>query len=553
MQAHVFNGAGLLFAVVLLALLTTSPASAQLEIRDLTAPNLIGDSNVESGAGEGPVVFTIGAQACNIGTNPLKDLFTFIGDGTTPGAFPVTVAPGPDFSGSFAIALLGGESPSRFDGKTQLVPGQCITFYYQVEYPVVDASGNATWGKSNTDADDLALDFTIWGRATDTVDSTVFNVALPDTVTVRNEITANPNKIQPNPSGFTTFTPDDGAGGPGTIAPGETITVTFHNATLGNPNQGFDADMDTFDDYDAWFQPIGESFQDGSGNRYWDPNVFRLIRVEAHFGGSGGGCNPAVDTVPPGGGDITTNPLVDDWYLDRFDIASSTGAGCSGWDGTYSYTFIALRDGVSRISPYQEVASGSDNEKYNGDYCGDDFVDEVAGTLDQTTQDPICALLTAAGSPNLGLTKDVSPMDAMGGDTLTYTLTYDNTGTASVGSDTSGIELLDPIPAETTYVAGSAVCSSANCVILYSTDSGSTWSTSEPPAASVTDLRWAINEAIAPAAMGTAGFQVVIDPGKTTGTVENTASLRIDTGPIVLTAPGSSVPVPVELMSFEIE
>ena len=509
------------------------PAFGQLEFRDLTAPNLIGDSNVESGAGEGPDAFSIGAQACNIGGNPLRDLFAFVGDGTTPGVFPVTVASGDDFSGSFAIAVMPGENPTRFEGKNQLAPGQCLTFYYQVEYPVVDAMGNAVWGKSNTPADDLALNFTIWGSATDTVTSTVFIDSLPDTVTVRNEITANPNKIQPNPGGFTTFSPDDGMGGPGTIAPGEFITVTFNNVTLGNPNQGFDADMDGNPDVDAWFQPIGESFQDMSGNRYWDPSVFRLVRVDATFEGSGGGCNPAVDT-------ITT---IDDWYLDRFDTASSTGGGCSGWDGTYSYTILALKEGVSRISPYQEVASGSENEKYNGDYCGDDFVDIGAGTLDLVNQDPdlICVLLRAGPATNLTLVKDVDKALADPGETLTYTLNFNNVGSGNVGNAVNGIEILDSIPDNSTFVAGSATCSLGACTILFSTDGGTTWTETEPPAASVTDLRWVVNQTVNAGTGGTTGFQVAVDGAFGPGTITNQGNLRIDNGPVLVMDDASTV------------
>jgi len=85
-------------------------AAGALTITDLTAPNIIGDSNIESKAGEGPEVFTIGAEFCNTGDDTLKDVFAYIGDGTTPGAFPTTVVPpGGDYDGTFALNLLDAD------------------------------------------------------------------------------------------------------------------------------------------------------------------------------------------------------------------------------------------------------------------------------------------------------------------------------------------------------------------------------------------------------------------------------------------------------------
>src|SRR5262249_40186681 len=52
--------------------------------------------------------------------------------------------------------------------------------------------------------------------------------------------------------------------------------------------------------------------------------------------------------------------------------------------------------------------------------------------------------------PVVGASKTVSPGTAVPNDTLTYRVTSPNTGTA----DAAGVTLTDPIPAGTTYVAG---------------------------------------------------------------------------------------------------
>jgi hypothetical protein len=216
---------------------------AQLEIVDLTSPNIIGDSNLNGQPDDGPRVFTIAAKACNrSGSNSLRDLFIHVGDGVTPGVFPVAVVPAgaPYQDEGYQLSLLPGANPTRFEGKRTLGPGECIAFYFPVSYSVVDSTGAAVWGKSNTTDDDLPYTFTIWGSATDTVTAGTETDSLPKTVTVRNEITANPNKVQPNPQGMTRysldFPPDDPGtvnlaalplltGPPPPIAPGETITI----------------------------------------------------------------------------------------------------------------------------------------------------------------------------------------------------------------------------------------------------------------------------------------------------------------------------------------
>ena len=153
---------------------------------------------------------------------------------------------------------------------------------------------------------------------------------------------------------------------------------------------------------------------------------------------------------------------------------------------------------------------------------------------DYDTPHTICVPLQSSGTPRIDLQESVDQTLTTPGSTLTYTIDFTNIGDNSIGSTDSGVQIVDAIPANTTYAPASATCSlGATCVIAWSTDGGATYTQVEPAAASVTHIRWSVNQALAPAAMGSAGFQAVVD-NPFTGTVTNTARLRIDNGPFLL-------------------
>jgi hypothetical protein len=106
-------------------------------------------------------------------------------------------------------------------------------------------------------------------------------------------------------------------------------------------------------DYNAWLQPFGDPS--------YDPSCFRLIRSTTVLTVSRSAGNPNLiitaddqNIHPTYGGPLYFTNLPPD----------NTGVR-----GEVRYTFLALTGPCSLpISPYQEVASGFDNEKFNGDF-----------------------------------------------------------------------------------------------------------------------------------------------------------------------------------------
>ena len=290
--------------------------------------------------------------------------------------------------------------------------GETKNIYWQVRYDVLDAFGKPTFGDCNDFTDDLRYNWVLWATCKEAgVDRTS---ATNDFARVRCELSASANKITPtgNPAGYITGGPprviagyvdinsdnqitsvDDGTyygktvidgkvdmdnngtittaddgmligffvfdglidiNGTGVITtaddailvqPGMTFTVTVHNATFGNVGNGFDENRDNLSDFDFWYQPIGKT--------NWPSASFRLVDIQTDVTGSGGS-NPL--------NGITTH-YDNEPYLSRL-IGDVSGA----FIATYTYTFVVVNPGNGFLTPYQEAASGNDNEKYNGDY-----------------------------------------------------------------------------------------------------------------------------------------------------------------------------------------
>ncbi len=105
-------------------------------------------------------------------------------------------------------------------------------------------------------------------------------------------------------------------------------------------------------------------------------------------------------------------------------------------------------------------------------------------------------------SPVMSLSKSADKTSVKPGDTVTYTLTYNNTGDAPAYT----VVFLDNIPAYTTYVTSST--QGTGSATQWSHDGGSTWNISD--AAPVTGITWTLSP-LAPNAGGTLSFKVTVN------------------------------------------
>jgi uncharacterized repeat protein (TIGR01451 family) len=105
-------------------------------------------------------------------------------------------------------------------------------------------------------------------------------------------------------------------------------------------------------------------------------------------------------------------------------------------------------------------------------------------------------------TPSLTLVKSADKATAPPGGVVTYTLTYTSGGTASA----FGISIVDQVPANTTYVAGSAA--GAVTTIAFSHDGGATYDALET--APVTHIRWQRTSPLAPGGSGTTSFKAAV-------------------------------------------
>jgi uncharacterized repeat protein (TIGR01451 family) len=453
--------------------------AGSLSIR-LNAPyNVIVDSNVCSPSTNAPQIATVGAGFCNYGDAPLTDVVGSIGNFTarTPGTYPVrdSAAAANDVAltssclantGTYSLAHLGDlVDATRYIGTLDV--GQCSWQYWSFSYPRrsnPDTCGSPVWCATNDPNDDLWLPFDAWGTsAQGSTANTTWRV------TMRNEISAVANKIFPN--GATWFTE------PSTCYPGQTVVTNGINYRLGNVNFGFDNDGNGTPDYNAFLQPIGDAG--------WNPACFRLVKSSGQL------------TMNISGGPTQYLDFVDQLYF------TNLPSNNTGITGVVYYTFMCLGGACSvPLTPYQEAASGSDNEKFAGDYGAG------VGNLVSTT-------------PNSTLTKsvaDTSPLDgrASAGETLSYSMTLTNSETVPIGNPSLGVPLVirDAIPTGTKYAGGTATASFACCgvSVLYSTDNGVTWSSTQPGTPSlVTNLMWRLQAPLPAGASGTVGFGVTVN------------------------------------------
>ncbi len=487
--------------LLLVGVAGTAHAAGQLEVTISAGPNFVVDSNVTSPSTFAPEIATISGRACNIGDAALSGVQMKIGDqaANTPGTYPVRdsatagfVAEHPQLAhtGLYSFTHIGDVvDATRWVGT--LAPGECARQYWHLTYPRrgnPNNTGAPVFGVSNVTADDLWLEYDIWAVSAEGPSDTE-----TATGTMRSEISANANKIFP--SGGTWFNTNLD-----TVEPGETVTSNGVNYDLGIVNKGFDNDGDLLFDYNAWLQPVGDPS--------FDPTCLRLIKTWGTLTISRSGGNP----------DQIIN-FEDELYFTHLPPDNN------GVTGEVHYQYLALRGDCSvSLSPYQESASGSNTEKFSGDY--------------------------GVGLPVIGTTpaeatfsKAVDLAEIAAGGTLSYDLMVTNTGAQDLGRPDLGmpIVLVDTIPSNASYVAGSASTTlgyspSTAASILFSTDGGQSWATTEPvPASGVTDIQWWLSDALPSTGTVTGSFDVTVDsPFSGPPFVENTGGTSFGGAPAFL-------------------
>ena len=478
--------------MMLLAPLSVRAANpdGDLRVEIITAYNLVVDSNAGTPSSYAPESAYIGAKFYNDGTNALTNVWAYIGDlaAGTPGTYPSrTQAPlvGPLPGGAFALehegGAMGAADATRYVGTIQ--PGESVTMYWLVDYPQLDENGDPLWGASVKPEDDLWLEYDVWATA---MDAGAYRQADDTrTMTFRNEISAMANKIWPNTANkvpdeyqellnqyIPTWTNTTGY----STTPGGMLRTEGIWYDLGNVGAGFDNDGDLIPDRNAWLQPVGDP-------GVFDPSCFRLVHTYAMVIVK---LNDGTDQI------IFTE---DELYFTQIAANNRDAVGY------VQYDFMSVGAGCqSTLTPYQEVASGYDNEKFNGDY----------GAPGQTMISTTSAV---------ALAKTADPLVTRPGSNIAYTVTYTNAGQTNIGRPDLMLPLVvqDSIPTGTLYVAGSATPSNvlpagvSSYTVYYSTNHGLTWSLSEPAAATnVTDVQWWLSDPLPPGSAGTVRFAVTV-------------------------------------------
>lgn len=514
----------ILFILLALFFFKANNASAQtgdLHIEIVSGYNLVVDSNVQSPSTYAPSVATVAGKFCNTGGSTISGVQGFIGDfGNAPGIYPSRSGPVFDLehphlagTGSYAYTHVGGETgtadATRYVG--DLAPGECKFQYWHFTYPQCANTGagvavlppcganEPVWGATNNPNDDLWLEYDIWGTSADgshTDDQT-------RKMTMRNEISAMANKIEPNPNGKWFNTNEN------EIFPGDIITSNGVLYDLGNINQGFDNDGDFAPDYNAWMQPIGDPS--------YDPSCFRLIRTSG------------VITMSRSAKPDKIIPFADQLYF------SNLPPDNNGSIGEVFYTFQALNGPCSTsLTPYQEVASGFDNEKFNGDYG--------------TGIPPI-----GSSAPEITFDKNGNSTVSEPG-TINYSIPFQNSGSIAAPSlplstGTMPLVVSDTVPDGLVFNSAGATFSAGyagSYTVRYSIDSGQTWSATAPTGQTSTApnalimMQWWLDDQLPVGVSGSATLQASVPATYTSGGgnsfIENCADISFGGGVSMLEA-----------------
>lgn len=125
-----------------------------------------------------------------------------------------------------------------------------------------------------------------------------------------------------------------------------------------------------------------------------------------------------------------------------------------GADPELGFPLNNLPTGASTIVTFEvlidEIPQGN-NVVNNANVTGDFLVNPTEPPITVTV--PSNTVMTVVNSPGLNVIKSVSAAEAGVGDTLTYTVRIQNSGTVAA----TNVSFLDPIPSGTTFVANSVI------------------------------------------------------------------------------------------------
>lgn len=252
--------------------LSAVATDGNLRMEVITAYNFVVDSNVESPSSVSPSAAHLGAKITNTGSTTLTNVVVNIGTLTTPststgtpGVFPprtVTVSGANGYSGTFALVAPGGPADA-VRVIPSIAPGETVSQYFFVTYPLKDGSGNSVAGAAPDPTDDLWLNYDIWAYATEAGNTRRVNETTK--VTMRNEISAMANKIWPNgdnkvPDEYLNAIEATLGWRPSANSPRIPGAVVKEGIwfDLGNVGAGFDNNGDGLPDRNAWMQPVGD-------------------------------------------------------------------------------------------------------------------------------------------------------------------------------------------------------------------------------------------------------------------------------------------------------
>ena len=172
---------------------------------------------------------------------------------------------------------------------------------------------------------------------------------------------------------------------------------------------------------------------------------------------------------------------------------------------------------------------------------GDQDITSLIGTSHFGPVDDRATATSTATSivdlPIITFTKTDTPDPVLSNSAITYTLNYNNTG----NKPATGLVIVDSIPADVTFVGGSAFGESG-VTIEFSINNGATWGAEPADPTTVTDIRWTVGNLQKNSGVQTAGFVVQPDIALPDGSViDNIATLSNNQLPVITATASTTV------------